>query len=107
MAVDDWFLIAYFNTFLTQTVGMPLSTAMSINLFTLCIFTLLLPFMGLLSDNVGRKPVLRAGFIGFILFSYPIFWLLNRGTVGSVLMGELLFAFILSPNRFNYSNFVG
>jgi proline/betaine transport protein TphA len=97
MAVGDWFLIAYFNTFLTKTVGMPLATAMSINLFILCVFTILLPCMGHLSDNLGRKPVLRAGFIGFILLSYPIFWLLNHGTITSVVIGELLFAIILAP----------
>jgi MFS family permease len=97
MGVADWFLIAYFNTFLTQTVGMPLPTVMSINLFILCFFTLLLPFMGLLSDSIGRKPVLRAGFIGFIIFSYPIFRLLHHGTITSVLIGEILFAIILAP----------
>lgn len=96
MGVGDWFLIAYFNLFLTENVGMPMKTVMTINLIVLSIFTILLPFMGTISDNIGRKPVLRTGFIGFILFSYPIFWLLNRGTFLSVFIGELLFAVILS-----------
>jgi len=96
MAVGNWVLIGYFNTFLIKTAGLPIESVTLINFITLCLFTALIPLMGRLSDVIGRKPVLRIGIIGFVIFSYPIFWLLNRGNIYWALAGELLFAFILS-----------
>jgi proline/betaine transport protein TphA len=96
MAVGNWFFIAYFNTFLTKQVNLPIREVMLINFIILCLFTLLLPLLGMLSDNVGRKPVLKIGIIGFILLSYPIFWLLNHGSIITAFAGELLFAVILA-----------
>lgn len=96
MAVGNWVLIGYFNTFLIKDVGLPIREVMAINFFTLCLFTLLLPCMGILSDNLGRKPVLRIGIMGFVVLSYPIFWLLSQGSIITALIGELLFAVISS-----------
>lgn len=96
MAVGNWFMIGFFNTLLIKNIGLPMKPVMLINFFTLCVFTLLLPCMGLLSDSVGRKPVLSVGIVGFIIFSYPIFWLLTQGNIAMALAGELLFAVILS-----------
>ncbi len=96
-AAGNWFLIAYFNTFLIKIVDMPAGQVMSINFICLFILTLLLPLAGMVSDSVGRKPVLFSGIIGFVVFSYPIFWLLNQGRAPLALLGELLFVFALAP----------
>lgn len=96
MAVGNWFFIGYFNTFLIKSVGLPIKGVMLINFLSLGFLTLLLPCVGIISDNLGRKPLLRTGMIGFIILSYPIFWLLNHGSLGTALLGELLFAIILS-----------
>lgn len=96
MAVGNWFLIAYFNTFLIKQVHLPMREVMLTNFAILCIFTLLLPLIGILSDNVGRKPVLKIGIIGFILLSYPVFWLLDHGSLLTAFLGQLLFAVILA-----------
>lgn len=95
MAVGNWFFIGYFNTFLIKNVGLPMKEVMLINFINLCVFTLLLPGIGLISDSVGRKPVLTIGILGFIIFSYPIFWLLDYGNIFAAFAGELLFAIIL------------
>lgn len=96
MAVANWFFIGYFNTFLIKNVGLPIPAVTLINFICLSFFTLLLPFVGIISDNLGRKPVLQTGIIGFVILSYPIFYLLNYGTIATALAGELIFAVVLS-----------
>lgn len=97
MAVGNWFLIGYFNTFLIKIMGMHPGTVMTINFLCLLIFTLLLPVAGRASDSIGRKPVLLCGIIGIFVLSYPIFWLLNAGRAPFALLGELLFVIALAP----------
>jgi MHS family proline/betaine transporter-like MFS transporter len=46
---------------------------------------ILIPPLGALSDRIGRKPLLIAGAVGFIVFAYPLFLLLNTGSlVGAI-----------------------
>lgn len=97
MAIGNYFLIAYFNTFLVESQHFPLRQAMLINFLSLLWMTLLMPTMGILSDYLGRKMVLGAGIVGFILLSYPIFLLLTASNIWLVFCGELLFATTLAP----------
>ncbi|CAN5413790.1 MFS transporter [soil metagenome] len=97
MAVGNWFVIAYFNTFLIKTEGLPNKEVMTINFICLVFWCLLLPIMGWLSDKLGRKPLLGFGMIGFLLFTHPIFWLLSQHNITYALIGELLFVLILAP----------
>ena len=96
MAVGNWFLIGYFNTFLIRNAGLPIARVTLINFLCLSLMTLILPCMGIISDNIGRKPMLRIGILGFVVLSYPIFYLLNYGTFATALAAEVLFVLTLS-----------
>lgn len=97
MAVGNYFLIAYFNTFLIKYVGLPATQVMAINLFCLAFITILLPLMGSLSDKIGRKLVLGSGIIGLLIFSYPIFWLISQKNIYFAFIGEICFVVVLAP----------
>ena len=90
MAVSDYLLIGYFNTFLIQYQSLSMTAVMFINLISLSTLTLLLPLMGNLSDKFGRKPVLATGMSGFIVLTLPIFWLLTQHNIVYALLGELM-----------------
>lgn len=56
------------------------STLNSVTIATL-VTTIMIPFMGKLSDKVGRKPLYIGGTIAMILFAFPYFYLLSLDSV--------------------------
>ena len=94
--------------------GPPLATGS-----TLLAAIALIPPLGALSDRVGRKPVLAASCVGFALLSYPLFLLMQQGSLfasvlAHVALGALLAIFLsttiaalteLFPTRVRYGGF--
>lgn len=56
---------------------------------------IVIPFIGRLSDNVGRKPVFMASSIGFLLLAYPAFWLFQQHSLGYTIIGLAILAFLV------------
>ncbi|MHC9297067.1 MFS transporter [Mycobacterium sp. LTG2003] len=67
----------------------------SITLASLTALILILP-LAALSDRIGRKPLLIAGSVGFVVFAYPLFLLMNSGSVVAAIVGHCLLAAIES-----------
>ena len=92
MAVANYFLIAYFNTFLMETQGLALRPVMVVNMIAISVQIITTLFMGRLSDFIGRKTVLGAGILSLAALVYPVFWLLTQHDIYLALLGEVLFA---------------
>lgn len=71
--------LTYLPTYATVATHIPLSRALLANVIGLVVFVVLLPFAGLLSDRIGRKPTLTAFAGGFLVLSWPAFRLLDGG----------------------------
>lgn len=69
--------VIYLPTYASLTTGLDLDQTLLANVIGLVVFLALLPFVGLLSDKVGRKPTMTAFAGGFLLFAWPAFNLLN------------------------------
>ncbi len=62
----------YMQKFLSNTSGFSRDVATEISAISLCIFCALQPFLGWVSDKVGRKPVLFMAFGGGALITWPL-----------------------------------
>ncbi|WNC12349.1 MFS transporter [Brevibacillus brevis] len=67
----------YLQKFMVNTVGLDKKTVSWINFIALLIFALLQPLAGILSDRIGRKPLLLGFGIFGTLLTVPLFLLLE------------------------------
>ncbi|SFN63956.1 MFS transporter, MHS family, alpha-ketoglutarate permease [Pseudonocardia ammonioxydans] len=69
--------VSFMPTYAHIATGIPLRDALLANTIALVAFLVLLPFGGILSDRVGRKPTMLAFAGGFVLFAWPAFHFLG------------------------------
>lgn len=55
---------------------------------------ILTPLSGALSDRLGRRPMLLAGSVGYLVLSYPLFLWMSQGTFAAALSGMLVSAIL-------------
>jgi MFS family permease len=76
----------YVLTYVTGTVGLPRSYALSAVLIGSAVQLALIPLFGALSDRVGRRPVYAAGAIGAALWAFAFFPLLDTGNRAAIVL---------------------
>jgi MFS transporter, MHS family, alpha-ketoglutarate permease len=69
--------VSYMPDYAHLATGIPLQRALLANTLGIVIFLVLLPFGGLLSDRIGRKPTMTAFAGGFVIFAWPAFHFLS------------------------------
>ena len=90
-------LLSYMPTFTQRYGGLSQTEALWSNTIGLITMVCAVPLFGLLSDRIGRKPVLLASVIGAILLAYPLFNVAtnNIGFFGIVLI-QIAFGIIIA-----------
>jgi MHS family proline/betaine transporter-like MFS transporter len=58
------------------------------------VLIILTPLCGALSDRLGRKPVILAGSVGYLVLSYPMFLWMSGGTFTAALSAQLVSALL-------------
>ena len=79
--VGFYIVFTFLPSYFTKTLGFTKMDAfVSITVASVVALVLILP-LGALSDRIGRKPLLIAGSVGFVVLAYPLFMLLNTGSL--------------------------
>ncbi|MCC3770517.1 MFS transporter [Streptomyces sp. UNOC14_S4] len=81
---------SYVPTYLTSTVGLGQTVALTANCIALCVYSVLAPLLGRLGDVHGRRPVLLAGATGLTTLAVPAYLLIGQGSWATAVLGQLL-----------------
>ena len=84
------------TTWLVNQVHETESVALDINSISLVIILICAPLFAQLSDKIGRKPMLIIGSLLMVIFAYPLVGLMDHDNFTYILIGQCLFALILS-----------
>ena len=94
--VGFYIVFTYLPTYFTKTLEFTKTNAFVSIIIASIVAIILIPPLGALSDRIGRKPLLIAGAVGFAVFAYPLFMLLNTGSLGAAIAAHAALAAIES-----------
>jgi MHS family proline/betaine transporter-like MFS transporter len=95
--VAYYIALIYMTGYMVSVGKLPQVTALWIGTSCLAVFVLLIPFMGWLSDRVGRKPLLIGSCIGYAVLGYPFFVLAGSGRADLAFLAQLMMVVLLAP----------
>jgi MFS transporter, MHS family, proline/betaine transporter len=81
--------------YLQNNLNVGSTTALLVTFIAIVFMMAVIWRVGSLSDRFGRKTMLIAGSVGFIVFSLPAFWLISLGNWSTTLLGMLMLALCL------------
>jgi MFS family permease len=70
------YVTLYMTTFALDTLHLPASTAFGVNIISAVILIIFSMVGGVLSDRLGRKPVMLWPALASILIAWPTFWVI-------------------------------
>jgi MFS transporter, MHS family, proline/betaine transporter len=95
--VSYYIILSYMPTFLQKYVKLSRTEALWSTTAGLLVLVVATPLMGLLSDRIGRKPLLLAACAGFVLLPYPLFVLMLSGvSLATVVVVQVVLALTIA-----------
>jgi MHS family proline/betaine transporter-like MFS transporter len=88
--ITDYMLLSYMPTYLSDEMGYSETHGLLLLIATMVVLMLVVNQVGRLSDRIGRKPLLMAGMLGFLVLSVPAFVLVGQGSLVAVSGGMLM-----------------
>lgn len=91
-----FFIVAIFlATFFRTYLKFPDHSALTVNTINMVVFAVSTLIGGYFSDRLGRKPILLVSCLGFIIFSYPIFQMMQAGNFYTLLGMQAILAVLM------------
>jgi len=95
-AVSFYMGFVYVTTYIRQVDHIAQSTTLDINTVAMVVTLVLIPLIGILSDRIGRKPILLVATGGLFVLAWPLFWMLHHPEIALVLAAQIGFAVLVA-----------
>lgn len=83
--VVNYTLLTYMPTYLEQSIGLSANLSLVVPIIGMLAMMVFVPFAGMLSDRLGRKPMWWFSLIGLFVAGVPMFLLMGTGVGGAIL----------------------
>ena len=100
--VTNYMLTSYMPTYVTTTMpdmqggkGVSASTSQWLQIAVMVVALVTIPLLGILSDRIGRKPIVWVGAIGLIVLALPSVLLMRSQTGAGIFAGLLIMGLLL------------
>jgi MFS transporter, MHS family, proline/betaine transporter len=94
--VADYMLLTYMPTYLSESLHFDHTTGLLIVLAVMVAMMVLTVGVGRVSDRIGRRRIIIAGVVGFLVFAVPSFLLIQNLTIGAIFGGMLILGIVLT-----------
>ena len=107
-AVAFYMLLSYMPTYVHEELGFSQDTATLATSVMLVVYIASIFFMGHMSDSFGRRRMLIAACIAFIVLTIPLFIVMTKATgmLAVVILCQIAFAIILTANDGTLATFL-
>ena len=107
-AVAFYMLLSYMPTYVHEELGFSQDTATLATSVMLVVYIASIFFMGHMSDSFGRRRMLIAACIAFIVLTIPLFIVMTKATgmLAVVVLCQIAFAIILTANDGTLATFL-
>jgi MHS family proline/betaine transporter-like MFS transporter len=89
-------LFVWMPTYLNQIHLLSHTQALSINSVLLFIFSILILIIAWIADHTNKESLLKVSSVALLVFAYPIFRMLNAGSLNFVYLGLGIFTLLFS-----------
>lgn len=93
-AMITYLVFIFMPTFVATVIGLPLAETTKISTIAYLIVTLLVPVGGYLSDKVNRVACLKWAACGFMIFAFPMFYLISQNSLTNLILAEIVFVLL-------------
>ena len=100
--VTNYMLTSYMPTYVTDTMpkleGLKTDTSTTsqvVQIVVILVAMVTIPFLGKLSDRIGRKPIAWVGAIGLVVLAFPMILLVRAATPVTIFIGLMIMGFLL------------
>ena len=91
LAILSYSWVTFYPEYLTGTLGLPRWMALTSNAISVAVLIPLLPLAGILSDRIGRKPMLIMGAVACIVLVPLAFRVGEEATFGTAVASQLIY----------------
>ncbi|MEV6886580.1 MFS transporter [Streptomyces sp. NPDC051135] len=91
LAILSYTWVTFYPEYLSGTLGLPRWMGLASNAISIAVLIPMLPLAGILSDRIGRKPMLIAGAVACLVLVPLAFKVGEAGTFGAAVASQLIY----------------